>query len=398
MSFKKYGLDLLSVVALGIGSIVGAGIFALLGQVIVYAGEWTYLSFAIGGVIAMLCGYSYAKLAGAYPGSGGLTDYFHIAYPKKWMSGTLTIIYWLASAVSVCMMAKSFGIYINDLLPKDIQGALFINSFAVVLIVALGFLNMLSSGDVGKTETVLVAVKLGILALLIAAAFYGFVSHGASYPVHHLPVSFKQFMTSVGITFFAYAGFGVITNAAADVKNPKLTIARAIYWTLTIVILLYISLAFVVLANMPMASLLKNANTAVALVAEQILGKAGYVLIYGAAIIAFMTGISATFFSIFRISQALAQDGVLPRFYERPFLGKGSWGNLLTISVTAWATAAFDFSAIVNFSSAAFLVSYLAVFGANWLLREKTKAYPPLVVGGFLMMLFVLVGFLFSLS
>lgn len=102
---------------MGIGSVVGAGIFALLGQVIMMAGDQTYYAFIIAGVAALFSGYSYSRLAAAYPDSGGLTDYFHIAFKKRWVVGTFSLIYMMTSAVSICMMAKSFGIYAVKLFP-----------------------------------------------------------------------------------------------------------------------------------------------------------------------------------------------------------------------------------------------------------------------------------------
>lgn len=107
-------LDLLNVISLGLGSIIGAGIFALLGQVILLAGDKTYLAFIIAGCTAMFSGYSYAKLAGRYPISGGLTDYFHLAFKSKFISGGLSLVYMIASAVSIAMLAKSFGIYMSN--------------------------------------------------------------------------------------------------------------------------------------------------------------------------------------------------------------------------------------------------------------------------------------------
>ena len=98
---NKSSMNLLNIVALGIGSIVGAGIFALLGEVILQAGNLSY----------MFSGYSYARLAGRYHTAGGLTDYFHIAFPEKWISGGLSVVYMLTSAISISMMAKAFGIY-----------------------------------------------------------------------------------------------------------------------------------------------------------------------------------------------------------------------------------------------------------------------------------------------
>lgn len=392
---KKYTLGLWSAVALGIGSIVGAGIFALLGQVVLLAGDQTYLSFAISGFIAMLCGYSYAKLAAVYPQAGGLTDYFHNAFKSKWVAGTLSLIYYATSAVSICTMAKSFGIYMVQLFPAWLPNGLFVNIFASLLIIGLGFLNMMKPSDVGKTETIMVALKVGIMCILIVAALYQFDFKFHAHPVE--PKAMDLFR-SIGITFFAYAGFGVITNAANDVPNPQKTITHAIYLTLLIVVLLYIGLAFVVLNYIPMSEFYKNPDTAVATAAYQLLGKGGYAVIYLAAVMAFMSGISATFFSIFRISRSLAYQQVLPKIYKEKFWRKGSIGNMISVILITIATVSFNFDEIVNLSSGAYLVSYLGIFMANWVLRKKTMAKPSLILLGGGSMLAVLIGFLISLT
>ncbi len=394
MQVKKVNLSLLNIISIGIGSIVGAGIFALLGQVILQAGELTYLSFLIGAFAAIMCGYSYAKLAGTYPQSGGLTEYFRIAFKHKWISGGFTIIYYVTSAVSICMIAKSFGIYINELLPAFWQGKEVVNALATVLIVSIAFLNMLSTKDVGRTETILVATKMGILLLIILAAFAHFDLHLTQPVFEAKPLAF---LGSIGITFFAYAGFGVITNGAADVENPKRTMAWGIYLTLLIVALLYVSLAFVILNFIPFEQIKQNADVAVALAARKLLGETGYVLIYIAAVIAFISAVSATFFSIFRISRSLARQEIFPHFYNEKFWQKGSWGNFLTTGLIVLATVFFDFTAIVNLASGAYLVSYLAVFAANWRLRKETGANVWMVSIGFFGMLFILLAFLVSI-
>lgn len=391
---RQFNLGLLSVIALGIGSIVGAGIFALLGQVILMAGNLTYYSFAIGGIVAMMCGYSYAKLASAYPHSGGLTDYYRAAFKSRVWAGSFSLVYFVTSAVSICMIAKSFGIYMNELLPSQLAGPLSVNLFAGALVVFLGFFNMMSTSEVGKTELLLVSLKVGILLVLILAAFKDFSWTLPSVNIHP---TVTQFLGSIGITFFAYAGFGVITNASADVENPQKTITHAIYGTLGIVMLLYISLAFVILNFVPVVHLTSNADVAVTMAAKELLGQAGYILIYIAAFIAFVTGISATFFSLFRISRSLGRQEILPHFYVEKFWRHGSYGNLLTVVLITLATVSFDFNAIVNVASGAFLFSYLAIFMANWKLRKQTKANPFWIWAGFTLMLFVLIAFIISL-
>lgn len=392
---KTKDLDLLNVVSLGLGSIIGAGIFALLGQVILLAGNHTYYAFIIAGVVAILSGYSYSKLAGRYPQSGGLTDYFHIAFKSVWVSGGLSVIYMIASAVSIAMLAKSFGIYVTEYFDQIPPHSMWINSFAVALTIVLGLLNMQSASDVGWAETIVVILKVSILLIVIAAAYF--------HPALRLPPApFKNinnldFLRSVGVTFFAYAGYGVITNAAANVNKPKSTMAWAIYLTLAIVMIIYLNLAYVVLNYTPTEELLNNTETAVAAVADKLLGDFGYNVLYLAAILAFISGINATFFSMYRISQSLGKFKVLPAMYIHQFWKNGTVGNAFTTLLIILSIIFLDFSAIVNLSSAAFLMSYIGIFAANWKLRRETGSSATVIIVGSILMTVILIGFLVSL-
>lgn len=388
-------LDLLNVISLGLGSIIGAGIFALLGQVILLAGNKTYLSFIIAGIAAIFSGYSYAKLAGRYPQSGGLTDYFHIAFKHKWVSGSLSLVYMIASAVSIAMLAKSFGIYAAEFFHNIPPTSIWINSFAVGMVIILALLNMQSASDVGWAETVIVITKISILLIIIIAAY-------AHSDLKLPPVPFKQaesfdFLRSIGVTFFAYAGYGVITNAAANVKRPKRTMALAIYLTLIIVMIIYINLAYVVLNYTPRHELIDNTETAVASVADKLMGGFGYNFLYVAAVLAFISGINATFFSMFRISQELGKFKVLPKIYTLPFWKEGTIGNAFTTFLIILSILFMDFSSIVNLSSAAFLLSYIGIFAANWKLRKETDSSSALIIAGSALMSVILIGFIVSL-
>lgn len=394
MKLRKYNLNLISATALGIGSVVGAGIFALLGQVITMAGDKTYLSFIIAGIAALFSGYSYSKLAAAYPDSGGLTDYFKIAFKKRAISGTFSLIYWITSMISICMMAKSFGIYIAKLFPGYTDQLLISNIAAGTIIILLALLNMMKSSDVGNAEILMVGIKMSILSALI---IFAVAQYDKDQTLINTSPDNLHFWGSIGISFFAYAGYGIITNAAADVPNPAKTIARAIYLTIIIVIGLYVSLAFVILNFIPPDSLVKNADTAVAIAADKLMGTWGYALIYLTAIIAFISGIGATFFSTFRIAYSLAEQKVLPKIYHDVFWERGTIGNFLSVTLVLLSTIWFDFNSIVNVSSGAYLVSYLAVFAANWKLRRETKSLSLLILPGSALMLFILVMFLRNL-
>lgn len=388
---KNSQLGLWQVVSLGIGSIVGAGIFALLGQVLREAGNFTYLSFVISGVIAMFCGYAYVKLAAAYPQAGGITDYFHHAFPSKITSGTLSLVYVFTTLISAGTLAKSFGFYVVSLFPHI--PFVTVNACAAVILIGLGILNMLKASDVGSAEAWLVAFKLAILALLIAAGLYQFDHYTPAFTTNP---GMKGFFQSIGLTFFAFAGFGVITNAAAYVKDPGKTIKAAMFLTLFIVMMLYVGLAFVIMNYMSIEQFDADVNVSVAVVAKKLLGEPGSFLIYAAAVMAFITGISASFFSVFRVTKSLAQQKILPDFYKKTLWKSGTYGNALSLTLLTLFTIFFGFNDIVNLSSMAYLICYLGVFASAWILRRQTGARKIPLLVGFTAMAAILVGFVYS--
>lgn len=394
MFFQKPQMNVISVTAIGIGAMVGAGIFALLGQVVLQAGSMTYWSFMIAGIVAMLSGYSYAKLAATYPGAGGLTNFYHQAFPSKIISGGLSIIYYLTLAISCSMMAKSFGIYMTSLFHHPANPETLINYFAGLIIVSLAILNMQNPSAVGKVEVLFVGIKVFILLFLVGVAAKAF---NFDTPVAQITPSNVNFLGSIGITFFAYAGFGVMTNAAGAVQNPQKTIPHAIYLAIGIVIVLYISLAFVVINFIPHAELIKNADTAVAIAAQKLVGSWGYILLSVAALVAFVSGINANFFSIFKISKSLSEQKILPAIIGKPLWRNGTFGNAFATILIVLATMYFNFSSIVNIASAAFLTCYIATFWANWKLRKQTNSSSLLIIIGLTAMIFILGGFLFSI-
>lgn len=388
---KQYQLGLWQVVSLGIGSIVGAGIFALLGQVLQETGELTYYSFAISGIIALFCGYAYIKLAGAFPAQGGITVYFQHAFPNKWISGTLTLIYVFTTLISAGTMAKSFGFYMTSLVGH--LPFLSVNMYAAALLILLGLFNMMKANDVGNAEALMVTFKVGILSILIIAGFVEFKSYTPAFTT--MP-STSAFFRSIGITFFAFAGFGVITNATAYVKDKEHTIRWAMYLTILLVLALYVGLSFVVINYISPEVFAQNVNVAVAIVAKQLLGHIGSFLIYAAAILAFFTGVSASYFAVFRITKSLAEQNMMPAIYKKKLFGRGTIGNGLNIILLTAITVLFGFDDIVNLSSVAYLISYLGVFTASFILRKQTHAkFIPIAIG-FLLMSLLLIGFIKS--
>jgi amino acid transporter len=381
------------VAALGIGSMVGAGIFALLGQAALEVRSETWVAFAIGGVVAMLSGYSYARLGARYPSRGGIIDFFARGLPPT-LAVALSLLYLVTLALTIAMVARAFGAYGARLLHDAPHGAA-VNAYAAGIIVLLTLLNLVGSGAAGRAELLLVAIKLGILALLMVA---GATTLKPAMLSMHTHLSGGNLLASVGLTFFAYAGYGMMANAAADVRDPERTMPRAFTIAILVTMALYVLLAVVVLGNIPPAELAKYADTAVAQAAVPVLGKAGFTIVAVGALLATASAINATLFSALNIMEAMGKAGTLPAMFARPVWRKGTAGLLLSVGVVLLLTVALNLGALANVASATFLLCYLAVFVAAWRLRREIAASPALLVIGFVTMAVVFGAFVVSLA
>lgn len=236
-------------------------------------------------------------------------DYFNEAFSHKTLSGALTLIYLGTLVITVALVAKSFGAYASRLFLPDRAVTIYSTAlFASVAILLLGALNMGGARAVGKSEVIMVAFKLLILTVLMLASF------GSSVPVGADPIPVKGLdglLGSVGLTFFAFAGYGMMANTAGNLKNPSRTLPRAIFMAIGLVLALYLILSYVVLSNVPATSLESHTETAVAQAAYPVLGMWGFMAVSVAALIATASAINATMFSMLDISRALARNGQL---------------------------------------------------------------------------------------
>jgi amino acid transporter len=389
---KARQMSLLSVTALGIGAMVGAGIFAVLGQTALLAGKDTYVAFVLGGVVAALCGYSYAKLACRYPDSGGISTYFDEAFGYGRLSGALSLVYLITVAATVALVAKAFGAYAAALLLSD-SSRIWVDLFASALVIVLVTLNMLGAGSVGKAEIFLVGFKLFILVGLMITGAVGMAHAHRVAMIHPSVIGVSG---AVALTFLSYAGFGIMTNAAGNVPDPQRTIPRAIYLAIGIVIVLYVGLAIVVLGNVSPMELAQHSDTSVAEAARPVLGQAGYAIVSVAALLATASGVNAWIFSATEISSTLSNAGQLPRMFGKLVWREGTRGLLIIISVVLLALNFFDLSALARIASGVFLISYLAVQVAHWRLIEETKGSRFVVALGITAMTSVFVYFLWS--
>ncbi|EMU6933690.1 TPA: APC family permease [Escherichia coli] len=397
-------LGLWNVVSIGIGAMVGAGIFALLGQAALLMEASTWVAFAFGGIVAMFSGYAYARLGASYPSNGGIIDFFRrglgngvfsLALSLLYLlTLALSLLYLLTLAVSIAMVARAFGAYAVQFLHEGSQEEHLILLYALGIIAVMTLFNSLSNHAVGRLEVILVGIKMMILLLLIIAGVWSLQ------PAHisvSAPPSSGAFFSCIGITFLAYAGFGMMANAADKVKDPEVIMPRAFLVAIGVTTLLYISLALVLLSDVSALELEKYADTAVAQAASPLLGHVGYVIVVIGALLATASAINANLFAVFNIMDNMGSERELPKLMNKPLWRQSTWGNIIVVVLIMLMTAALNLGSLASVASATFLICYLAVFVVAIRLRHDIHASLPILIVGTLVMLLVIVGFIYSL-
>jgi amino acid transporter len=366
------------VVAIGVGGMVGGGIFAVLGLAVQLAHGGTPVAFAVAGGVALLTTYSYAKLSVAYPSRGGTVTFLDRAFGAGMITGSLNVLLWLSYVVMLSLYALAFGSYSATFFPEawQIAGKHAMISVAVILITGL---NLLSAGWIGKAENWIVGLKVVILLLFIGVGFAGIESTRISPGSWSPPL---QLVAGGMIIFLAYEGFELIANTAGDVRNVKQTLPRAYFTAVGFVIALYVLVALVTVGNLPVDKIVEAKDYALAEAARPFLGQAGFTLIAVAAMLSTASAINATLYGAARLSYCIARDGELPRALERKVWGEPVEGLLITAGLTLFVANFFDLTSISTLGSAGFLLIFAAVNAANASHASKTKSLAWISVGG----------------
>lgn len=143
-------IGLWSAVAIGIGAMIGAGIFSILGVGGQIAGNALYISFIIGGIVALLSTYSYAKLGVRYPSAGGPAEYLVQGFGDGILSGGFNILLWISYVFGLALYSRAFGEYAKTFLPASAPG-LWTNIFAIVVILIFTAINFIGAKAVGRS-------------------------------------------------------------------------------------------------------------------------------------------------------------------------------------------------------------------------------------------------------
>lgn len=365
---------------IGIGAMIGAGIFALLGEAAVVAGSAVWLSFLLAGGVTLLLAYNVVRLGMRYPSDGGLVEYLLQGFGNGRLLGIASWLgYFAAFVIVAAMVAVSFGSYATALFVGDDAWSGWDNVFTSALVVGMTAINMIGAQFVARVASAMVVVLLAVFAVFISVTIVDIdfdLLAFSGYP------PFSDIVASIALTFFAFLGFGVMTFTVASLRDPRRELPRAVVLALGLTTVTYVLIALGVFGTLTVDEAIGYGETAIAEAARPALGDAGYTIMAVAALLATAGATNATLFGASSLTRMLAQIGQFP-----PLLGResrlGVHGGLL---VTAGAVLVLanlaDLSAIASVGSACSLIVFLLAGIAGYRLRSETGALGWLVLLG----------------
>ena len=368
MDTTRGGLTIRQAAFIGVGAMVGAGIFSLLGPAGEVAGAAVWLSFMIAGFIALLQGYSFAKLGSKFPSGSGMIEYLSRGFGPGHFTGMSAWLVFASNIIVTSMVAVSFGSYASSMFAGS--SADWAKVFAVLIVLAMGTLNVVGSGAVAKVQGMIVRVVIGILVFFsivtLANADWSLLAF-SGYP------SMRQIVSSVALTFFAFLGFGVITFTAKDLRNPARELPRAMYIALAIAATVYIAISLGVYGTLTVDQVIASGGTALAEAAKPTLGNAGYWLMAITALFATAGATNSGIYPTAGLSKDLAAKGQFPPVLGRN-VGRVSIALGFMMVATVFLTVFFDLSAIASLGSAVALLIFTLVSIAHLRVRHDTGA------------------------
>jgi amino acid transporter len=367
-------ISLFSATALGIGGMMGAGLYSLLGLASSHAGTYVPLAFLISAIAASFSVYSYAKLGAAFPSSGGGATFTVMSFGPGITSGGINLFQYIAYLIAAALYAAGFVEYTNSLFGGDLS-PLTLKCITAAIILICTFLNLLGPSLVGRAETL--AIGLVVISLLVFSAM-GF--HQADIKTFQMGGgSIEGIAVAAGILYINFQGFGVVTNSSSAMKSPQKELPLAMFSALILVTVAYLAVSTAVILIMPLNSIQLHNGHVLAEAAKMVAGKLGSIVISVSALLACAAAVNATIFAASNIAADVAKKKEVSSALSNSVLKSNL--HALTIScigVTIFALL-FPLGEIGQMASLAFLLVYAVITYGHIQIHQKTGAKPRIL-------------------
>jgi amino acid transporter/nucleotide-binding universal stress UspA family protein len=391
-------LGLFEATMIGVGAMIGAGIFVLTGIAAGNSGPAALIAFGLNGVITLFTALSYAELSSAIPEAGGGYSFItkvmpnSIAFTSGWML-------WFAYIVACSLYAKGFGSYFMEFTSRYLPAighalvkVLGENGSVAFMTIIVSFLfisvNIIGTHASGKTENIITLAKIGVLAVFIFFGLKQALSATATTAANFkplFPLGFSGVLAAMGLTFIAFEGYDLIATVSEEVREPQKTIPKAILYSLGITISIYLLVVFVCIGAVAPAEGLqswqllgKYQEIGVIRAAQSFMPAFGVVLVLGGGLFATLSALNATVLASSRVAFSMGRDWMLPHSLSRIHSQKRtpvlaiSISGLLFIGISVF----LPLETIGVASSLLFLLTFSLVNVALIIYRKRSKIQP----------------------
>ncbi|WP_072318323.1 APC family permease [Sinomicrobium oceani] len=370
-------------ISIGIGGMVGGGIFAVLGLAVSLAKGGTPMAFLFAGLLALITSYSYVNLSRAFPDRGGTVKFINQGFGVSVFSGAMSNLLWVSYIIMLSLYASAFGSYAPNLLEITGNKTADFHIYVSAIIILATAINYYSIAVVSKIESYAVIIKLLILIGFIGIGAYGLIGNPniSQLTIDQWEAPVKLFAGGM-VIFVAYEGFELIANAAPDIINPEKNISRAYYYSVIFVIVLYIVIALVTVGSLPFRDIADAEDYVLAEAARPMLGQAGFTIITIAALISTFSAINASLYGGSRVNFEIAEEDELPHHFLAQL-----WNQPVGLFITAVATLILvnilDLESISTAGSVGFLLIFGVVNYTGFRLSAKISGNRGIPLTGF---------------
>ena len=394
--YKKNSLSLTGAVSLGTGVMIGAGIFALLGQVAELSGQWFPYAFLVGAIISGFSAYTYVKLSNAYPSAGGIATYLKKIYGKGAVTASGALLMALSMVINESLVARTFGSYTLQLFDIN-DNSVWVPILGVVLLIVAFLINISGNNIIGKSSFAMAILKIGGIAIFaiggLWAAGFSFSEVVPSESLTEYPIT--NYLGALALSILAYKGFTTITNSGEEITNPNKNVGRAIIISLVICTVVYLLVAFAVSSNLTIEEIIKAKDYSLAEASRPAFGKYGLWFTVGIAIIATISGVVASIFAVSRMTTMLTQMNLIPhKHFGLP--GKLQKHMLIyTVVLALTMTILFDLTRIASLGAIFYLIMDIGIhWGVLKNMRKEINARASILYTAILLDCIVLAAFL----
>ena len=391
--YQEGSLTLPGTVMLGTGVMIGAGIFALTGQMAQMTGVLFPLAFLAAAVVVGFSAYSYIKISNTWPSAGGIGMYLHKAYGNRLPTAFNALLMYFSMVIAQSFLARTFGAYTMQLFGSG-EGGIMVPVLGVLLILAAFVINLSSNRLIqGVASFVGILKIIGILIFgLVGIWVADSISVDFSNPGE--AGTFGNFLGATALGILVFKGFTTITNSGSEVKDPKRNVGRAIVISIVSCVVIYTLVGFAVASNLSLAEIIRTQNYSLAAAARPALGEYGVWATVAIAMMATAGGILASIFAVSRMLAMLTEMKLVPHSH---FGMPGSIQKhtlVYTVVLGLFLTAFFDLSRIAALGIVFYLIMDIAIhWGVLRYLREELNAKAWIPVTAIVLDLLVLGGF-----